>query len=153
MKPGNAQPQFYEDQITPYISAKSRTETVLTGIHVDDSYLLLVSLFQAANFKQQIASIWEISDLREAKFCVGITIKPDLVNHHICLSKPPLIDKIPASFNMIDCNPVLTPMEAGLVLSRQEEIKLLDLPYRRLLGFSCILQLPHDLTSPLPSKS
>jgi hypothetical protein len=49
-----------------------------------------------------------------------------------------LIDKILTSFNMVDCNPVSTPIEAGLILShqsntvltRQEEIELLNLPYR-----------------------
>jgi Reverse transcriptase (RNA-dependent DNA polymerase) len=122
---------------------------VLTGIHVDDFLLAASSLLQAANFKQQIASIWEISDLGEAKFCVGIAIERDLANHHIYLSQTALIDKILASFNMIDCNPVSTPMEAGLVLSRQsdtvltrqEELDLLDIPYRRLVGLLMYLAI------------
>jgi hypothetical protein len=117
---------------------QTKDGTVLTGIHVNDFLLAASSLLQAANFKEQIASIWEISDLGEAKFCVSITIECDLANHHIYLSQTALINKIPALFNMIDCNPVLTPMEAGLVLScqsdtvlmRLEEIELPDLPYR-----------------------
>ena len=117
---------------------QTKDGTVLTGIHVDNFLLTTSSLLQATNFKQQIASIWEISDLGKAKFCVGIAIKHDLVSHHIYLSQTALIDKILASFNMIDCNPVSMPMEAGLILSRQsdtvlthqEEIKLLDIPYR-----------------------
>jgi hypothetical protein len=106
-------------------------------------------LLQAADFKHQITSIWEISDLGKAKFCVGIAIEHDLVNHHIYLSQTALINKILTSFNMVDCNPISTPMEAGLVLScqsntvptRQEEIELLDLPYRRLISLLMYLAI------------
>ena len=73
---------------------------------------------------------------------MGITIEHDLVNHHIYLSQATLINKILASFNMIDCNAVLTPMEAGLVLSHnsditlsyEEELELLDILYCQLVS-------------------
>ena len=111
--------------------------TLLTGIHINDFFLAASCLSKAATFKQQLASIWEISDLGDASFCVGIAIERDLANHHIYLSQTALIDKILDSFNMVDCNPVSTPMEAGLILSRhsdtltrQEELELNDIPYR-----------------------
>src|SRR5882762_2116861 len=123
--------------------------TLLTGIHIDDFFLAASCLIQAANFKKQLASIWEISDLGEATFCIGIAIERDLVNHHIYLSQTALIDKILSSFNMIDCNPVSTPMESGLVLSRhsdivlthEEELELQDIPYRRLVGLLMYLAI------------
>ena len=59
-----------------------------------------------------------------------------------------LIDKILTSFNMVDCNPISTPMESSLVLSRQtdtltrqEELDLLDLPYQRLVGLLMYLAI------------
>ena len=121
---------------------QTKDGTVLTGIHVDDFLLTASSLLQAADFKHQITSIWEISDLGEAKFCIGITIECDLANHHIYLSQMALIDKILTLFNMINCNPVSTLMEAGLILSHQsdtilmhqEVLELLNLPYRQLVG-------------------
>jgi hypothetical protein len=122
--------------------------TLLTGIHVDDFFLAASSLSQATNFKQQLASIWEISDLGDASFCVGIAIERDLTNRHIYLSQTALIDKILDSFSMVDCNPVSTPMEAGLILSRhsdtltrQEELELNDIPYRRLVGLLMYLAI------------
>jgi hypothetical protein len=122
--------------------------TLLTGVHVDDFFLAASCLIQATDFKTQLASIWEISDLGEANFCIGIAIERDLANHHIYLSQTALIDKILASFNMLDCIPVSTPMEAGLVLSRQtdtlthqKELDLLDLPYRRLVGLLMYLAI------------
>src|SRR5882762_1424188 len=122
---------------------------LLTGIHVDDFFLAASCLILAANFKKQLALIWEISDLGEATFCIGIAIERDLVNHHIYLSQTALINKILSSFNMIDCNPVSTPMESGLVLSRhsdivlthEEELELQDIPYRRLVGLLMYLAI------------
>ena len=50
---------------------------------------------------------------------------------------------------MVDCNPVSTPTESGLVLSRhsdvsltrEEELELLELPYRRLIGLLMYLAI------------
>src|SRR5882762_3099245 len=94
-------------------------------------------------------TLWEISDLGEARFCVGIAIERDLANSYIYLSQTALIDKILEQFNMLSCNPVSTPMEAGLVLSRhsdtpltrEEELELAQLPYRRLVGLLMYLAI------------
>ena len=86
--------------------------------------------------------MWEISDLGEAQFCIGIAIERDLANHYIYLSQTALIDRILVQFHMTDANPVTTPMEAGVSLSKfpampltgQEELELKMIPYRRLIG-------------------
>jgi len=123
--------------------------TVLTGIHVDDFFTAASCLIQATTFRDQLASIWEISDLGEAKFCLGIAIERDLVNRHIYLSQTALIDKVLTTFSMTNCNPVSTPMEAGLILSRhsdveltrEEELELCNTPYRRLVGLLMYLAI------------
>ena len=115
---------------------------VLTGIHVDDFALPATDDQVAHTFKGELASIWTISDLGEAKFCVGIAIERDLANRHIFLSQTALIDKVLAQFNMTNANPVSTPMESGLTLSchptapltHEEELKLRDIPYHQLVG-------------------
>src|SRR5882762_2067298 len=123
--------------------------TILPGIHVDDFFLGTSDLTHATKFKHELATIWEILDLGEAKFCIGIAIKWDLVNHHIYLSQTALINKILTLFNMVDCNPVSTPMESGLVLSchsdvaltHEEELELLELPYCHLIGLLMYLAI------------
>jgi len=123
--------------------------TVLTGIHVDDFLNAISCSSEAAKFKLELASIWEISDLGEARFCVGIALERDLANHFIYLSQTTLINKILEQFNMTDCNLILTPMEAGLILSRysnavltcEEELELQHLPYRRLVGLLMYLAI------------
>jgi hypothetical protein len=105
------------------------------------------SLAQASTFKNQLASVWEISDLGEAKFCLSIAIERDLVNQHIYLSQTALIDKILTLFNMTNCNPVSTPMEAGLSchsdieLTCEEELELAGIPYHHLTGLLMYLAI------------
>jgi hypothetical protein len=121
---------------------KTEDGTIITGIHVDDFLAGTSSDAMAAKFKADLATLWEISDLGEAKFCVGIAIERDWASHHIYLSQTALIDRILAQFGMTDANPVSTPMEAGTILSRspstpvtaQEELELKAIPYRRLVG-------------------
>ena len=97
---------------------ETESGTILTGIHVDDFLMAISNLLKASKFKAELSSIWEIKDLREAKFYVGVAIERDLINHHIYLFQTALIDKILNQFDMTNCNPVSTPMETGLILSR-----------------------------------
>lgn len=127
----------------------SSTGTVLVGIHVDDFLAAISSPLEAAKFKAELRTAWEISDLGQANFCVGISIERDFANKHIFLSQTALIDKMLSVFNMTDANPVSTPMEAGLILSRQssvthteqEEHELKALPYRKLVGLLMYLAI------------
>ena len=128
---------------------KTDTGIILTGIHVDDFLLAASCAIEASSFKHELSSIWEIKDLGESSFCIGIRIERDLASHHIYLSQTSLIDKVLMQFNMVDCNPVSTPMETGLtlsrhsdvVLTREEESELKDLPYRQLVGLLMYLAI------------
>src|SRR5882762_3940033 len=120
---------------------------IMTEIHVDDFLAGASSDDAAAKFETDLATLWEISDLGEARFCISIAIERDLANHYIYLSQTALIDRILVQFHMTDANPVTTPMEAGVSLSKfpampltgQEELELKTIPYRRLIG--CLMYL------------
>jgi len=111
------------------------------GIHVNNFALTATDDWVACTFKGKLASFWTISDLGEAKFCVGIAIKHDLANRHIFLYQTALIDKVLAQFNMTNANPVSTPMESDLTLSchptapltHEEELELQDILYCQLV--------------------
>jgi len=128
---------------------KTPDGVVLTGIHVDDFFSAISDALEAARFKSQLATLWEISDLGEAKFCIGIAIDCDLVNRHVYLSQTSLINRILAQFGMTNANAVSTPMEAGLVLSKflptpltpEEELELKTIPYRKLIGLLMYLAI------------
>jgi hypothetical protein len=130
-------------------SRDTESGSVLTGIHIDDFFVAASDLLQMSTFKAELSAIWEIKDLGEAKFCVGIAIERDLATNYIYLSQTALIDKILEQFSMIDCNAVSTLMETGLTLSHhsdtplacEEELELAQLPYRRLVGLLMYLAI------------
>ena len=67
---------------------------VIVAVHVDD-FLSVTHLPQEnMAFRAQIKTIWNISDLSEAMFCVGITISCNRLTRTVLLSQITLINQI-----------------------------------------------------------
>ena len=121
---------------------QTSTGTSIAIVHVDDFLLTSSSKEENERLKAQMRTKWTLSDLGEARFCVGIAITHNRNRCTISLSQTALIDKIINQFGQVDANPVSTPMDPGLKLSRpdlstltEEECQsLLKLPYRSLVG-------------------
>lgn len=121
---------------------KSATGSVLAAVHVDDYIAAVSDEMEARRFKDDLRSVWEISDLGIATFCLGIAIERDLALKFIYLSQTALIDKTLSVFKMADSKPVSTPMEPKKALSRipssplsdSDRVALKGFPYRRLVG-------------------
>ena len=121
---------------------KTDTGTVISAVHVDD--FLSIANSKAANesFKTQMKSLWTISDLGEAKHCVGIAISRNMPKRTVSLSQKALIDKVVKQFGQSDSHTVSTPMDPGLKLhqvdksslSKLDLEKLAKIPYRSLVG-------------------
>jgi hypothetical protein len=117
--------------------------TNLIAIHVDD--MVAAASTRAANefFKTQLCSKWDISDLGDVQFCLGIGIVRDPERRTITLSQTALIDRLVTQFFQTDAHPVVTPMEAGLrlhrpsseipTLSQLDVDRLAQTPYRSLV--------------------
>jgi Reverse transcriptase (RNA-dependent DNA polymerase)/GAG-pre-integrase domain len=126
---------------------KSNTGTIISAVHVDDFLSIASSKDENEAFKNQMKSLWTISDLGEAKHCVGIAIRRNRTNKTVHLSQKALIDKIIQQFGQQDCHPVSTPMDPGLklhrpdksLLSKQDTERLTKIPYRSLVG--CLIYL------------
>jgi hypothetical protein len=92
---------------------------LLVAVHVDD-FLTVGSTKNAINtFKDELRTKWTVSDLGEARFCLGIALDRDRSTRTIRLSQTALIDRIIHQFGLKDAVPVSTPMESGLYLSRR----------------------------------
>jgi Reverse transcriptase (RNA-dependent DNA polymerase)/GAG-pre-integrase domain len=126
---------------------KSKTGTIISAVHVDDFLSIASSKDENEAFKNQMKSLWTISDLGEAKHCVGIAIRRNRTNKTVHLSQKALIDKVIQQFGQQDCHPVSTPMDPGLklhrpdksLLSKQDTERLTKIPYRSLVG--CLIYL------------
>lgn len=116
--------------------------TVITGVHVDDFIAIASSPAAGALFKADLRREWTISDLGEARFCIGIAIERDRAARTVRISQTALIDRVIAQFGMSDAHPAITPMETDCNLSRSKDSPVSDddkaaarsWPYRALVG-------------------
>jgi len=77
---------------------KTDDSVIITSIHIDDFLAGTSTDDAAAKFKADLTTLWKISNLGEAQFCVGIIIEHDLTNHYIYLSQTTLINRILIQF-------------------------------------------------------
>jgi hypothetical protein len=120
--------------------------TVLSAVHVDDFLIVSSSPEASQSFKEELKSLWTISDLGEARFCVGIAISRDRANRLVSISQTALIDRIILQFGQADADPISTPMDPSVAksltrpspsdppLSDSDSHELARIPYRSLVG-------------------
>ena len=100
---------------------ETATGTIIFVVHVDDIVSAASSPEENAHFKAQLMSQWEISDLGQAKFALGIGITRHIPTHTISLSQTAFIDRVVERFDVHAARPVDTPMVAGLHLRRPDK--------------------------------
>jgi hypothetical protein len=91
--------------------------------------------------KSDLAAHFRIHDQGPVKAILGIKVVRDRTARTIGLYQPGYIQSILDDFNMSDCNPVSTPMEQNLKLSKsmcpstpEEKAEMTKVPYRELIG-------------------
>ena len=121
----------------------SPTRTTIFVVHVDDIISATSSPEENERFRDFLKTKWEISELGEPKYALGIAISHDLDNHSISLSQTSKIDQIIEEFGQKDARPVDTPMVTGLQLRRPDKNERIPpeitewierTPYRSLVG-------------------
>jgi hypothetical protein len=120
---------------------QAETGTLLVAVHVDDFLSAADSADENGRFKALLKTKWEIADLGEARFCLGIAIEWDRAGRQVALSQRALIDRIATQFGLADAHPVASPMETGLKLRRPQGPpssealeQITAAPYRSLVG-------------------
>jgi hypothetical protein len=108
-------------------------------IHVDDFLVASSCSAETLAFKAQLRTLWSISDLGPASFCVGIAISRNRSNRTIDISQTALIDRIVQTFEVTSSFPISTPMDTNVTLRRPSAnepatASELVLPYRSLVG-------------------
>jgi len=124
---------------------RRQTQTGITifAVHVDDIIAISSSPTESALFKDELRRHWEISDLGDVKYALGIGISRNRPERSISLSQTALIDRIVEQFGQTDAHPVDTPMEGGLQIVRPDKSLpvpsnvadwITRTPYRSLVG-------------------
>ena len=89
-------------------------------IYVDDMAIAGKEIPEIILFKQNLSKDFEITDLGEMKFILGIQITRDHFNHLLYLNQSAYIIQILTRFGMLDVKPVSTPLAVkhGLSMSQ-----------------------------------
>jgi transposase InsO family protein len=116
---------------------------IIFAVHVDDILSAASSSVENDHFKEQLKSLWDISDLGPAKYALGIAITRHRSDKTISISQSSFIDRVVDRFGQSDAQPADTPMVAGLHLQRPDKASPAPpevsewaerTPYRELVG-------------------
>ena len=116
-------------------------EMVLLGVYVDDILLLSHSLGKIVHVKTAMSKAFEIKDMGEATYILGMRIIRNKEEGTITLSQTSFIETILDRFGMSACKSIRTPMDANQKLSKQmgvctagEAEDMQGVPYQQLIG-------------------
>ena len=113
---------------------------LIVAIYVDDLLVTGSSLDLILCFKKDMAGKFEMSDLGQLTYYLGIEVLHR--KNGIILRQERYAMKIIEEAGMSNCNPVLIPMAAGLELCKaQEEKCITERDYRRMIG--CLRYIVH----------
>ena len=129
--PSNADPCVY------YLGQEE--EILIIAIYVDDILVASRNLKKIAKFKEEILKEFDIRDLGEPKYCLGIEFSRD--GNTIAMNQKGYIKELLDRFGMAECKPVTTPFDINVRLTKREEDSTTaekKLPYRELVGCSIL---------------
>jgi hypothetical protein len=114
---------------------------VIVIIYVDDLIILASNVDVINELKASLESEFEMSDLGELHFFLGVHFERDRKTRTITMHQRSYIETILERFGMADCKPIATPLDAktSLVKLSEEEYEehsheMKDIPYQEAVG-------------------
>jgi hypothetical protein len=133
---------FTRSQIDQAVYFKrSADEHMVVTVSVDDMAVTSKRLQDITHFKDQLRHYFEISDLGELSWLLGLKVERDRSTRTITLSQNAYVDTILERFYLTDSKSAVIPMEVGTVLSIDQcpdthagLAEMHDVPYQRGIG-------------------
>lgn len=94
-----------------YISRRA-SSIVIVSLYVDDLLLACSDMERLKWLKSALHKKFDMTDCGEATVCLGLEIRRDRAKKTLHVSQSKYVLKILDRFNMLDCKPVVTPLEA-----------------------------------------
>ncbi|GBE82734.1 hypothetical protein SCP_0411190 [Sparassis crispa] len=107
---------------------------LIIAIYVDDMLILSDNLTAVTTLKEDLKSRFEMTDLGEARWLLGMEIARDRPRRVLELSQHQYVEKCLAQHGMADCCPVSTPMAQNQKLVKLSEAEIDPKPYQSVLG-------------------
>jgi hypothetical protein len=113
----------------------------MISVYVDDLILVCNRLDAIVEMKKKLSQQWEMTDLGEINFSLGIRVARDRHTRRIWLDQERYANDVLKRFNMSDCKPLTTPCDVGTAVSRDmtphtdaERQMMQYIPYRSSVG-------------------
>jgi hypothetical protein len=110
-------------------------------IYVDDFIILASNGNILKWLKSRLENEFEMSDLGELHYCLGVEFERDRANHTITMSQSKYIEEVLKRFNMEECKPIGTPLDVNsklLKLTKEEfqgiQEEMQGIPYKAAVG-------------------
>ena len=102
-----------------YFQHSTDEHTIIT-VSVDDMVIMSKHLKHALKFKDQLCNCFEISDLGNLTWLLGLKVERDRAAHTITLSQEAYINTIVEHFCLENARPASMPMETGEMLNEEQ---------------------------------
>jgi len=125
-----------EDDPCLFIHHGVDVKLTLLCLHVDDLFGFTTERSYLNKVRQRLDDEFDLQDLGEPSFILGIHIVQDKVTGAITLHQERYVREMLEKFNMSNCNPVRNPADPSVVLCTEDDSELLakDVPYREAVG-------------------
>jgi hypothetical protein len=109
------------------------SDFIILCLYVDDLIFMGTSISLVKEFKEEMKSEFEMSDLGEMQYFLGMQIRQTTEGISICQTK--YVEDMLRRFNMQNCKVVSTPLVVGRKLMKEDESSLCDATlYRSMVG-------------------
>lgn len=134
---------YYTSRADPCVRTKQSDDGsyTLTDTYTDDVWGASSSREEAEHRMKELGELWEIRDVGENKYFLGMKIDQDVEKGTIRLSQRPYFENIIERFNLDHIPLRSTPLPVGIALDNDmsptneaEQREMEDKPYRRVLG-------------------
>ncbi len=91
------------------------------GVYVDDLTIAAANVDTLARFKTEMSKRYEMKDLGELHFILGLQVKRDRSARTLHLSQKQYINTVLERFDMLGCKPAKSPLRSKTVMSLRKE--------------------------------
>ena len=127
---------FRQTKSDPCLYVSLEGELCIIAVYVDDILIATKDEKRLENIKVEIAAQFEVKDLGDLQYLLGVAINQDHSKNSVWMGQPTYTLDILNKFGMKDAKPVATPVASGTKLTKateNEELADLDL-YQSAVG-------------------